>query len=526
MNRGAQCLVLHAHLPYIRHPEHQHFLEENWLFEALNETYLPLLQMLERLHAQGLQDCLALSLSPTLLNMLRDPLLQQRYLAHLETMQRLAEQEMRRTRGDANFAPLARLYAERLQGAAETYADYQQDLTGAFAEFHRAGVLELFTSAATHGFLPLLKTEPAAVRAQLEIGAHTFRSLTGLEPRGVWLPECGYYRGLEAVAEAAGFGWFFLDTHGILNAAPRPYYGVTAPIVCPNGVAAFGRDPESSRQVWSRDAGYPGDFAYRDFYRDIGFDLDLNAIRAFLPDGENRTQTGFKYYRITGAGDHKLPYDPQQAAQRVQAHAADFVNRSRRSLEAQGGRRDPLPLIVSPYDAELFGHWWFEGPDWLEAVITRMAADEALSTATPSAYLDAQQTLQRATPSASSWGEGGYNGFWLNPGNDWVYPYLHAAARRMTELARRHRQAAAGSLRRRALQQAARSLLLAQASDWAFIMRAETSESYAFSRTRDHLARFNCLAEGLDGDSIDERYLQALEVMDRIFPDIAPEVYA
>lgn len=526
MSVGAQCIVLHAHLPYIRHPEHQRFLEEAWLFEAINETYIPLLQMLKRLQRTGLRQVLALSLSPPLMSMLRDDFLQQRYLAYMEKMRQLASQEIRRTRGDAQFGPLARLYAERLEQALETYEGCERDLVGAFAELHRAGVLELFTSAATHGFLPLLKTEPAAVRAQLEIGARTFQSMTDLAPRGVWLPECGYYRGLEAAVEEAGFGYFFLDTHGVLNAAPRPYYGVTAPIVSANGVAAFGRDPDSSRQVWSRDEGYPGDFAYRDFYRDIGFDLDFETIRPFILDGQTRTQTGFKYYRITGPGDEKAPYDPQQAAAQVQIHAADFVTRCRRSLESQGGRQDPLPLSVSPYDAELFGHWWFEGPQWLEAVITRMAADDALELTTPTAYLDAHQTLQCATPSPSSWGEGGYNGFWLNPGNDWVYPYLHAAARRMTELARRHRNAEPGGLHYRALQQAARALLLAQASDWAFIMRAGTSENYALSRTRDHLARFNYLAESLDAGAIDERRLQALEVMDRLFPDLAPEIFA
>ncbi len=528
MPLGYQAIVLHAHLPYISHPEYESFLEENWLFEAITETYVPLLLMLERLHAAGHRHCLTLSLSPTLLSMLGDHALQQRYLAHMEKLRRLAEQEVVRTRGDVDFAPLARLYQSRLETVVGAFVDdYAADLVGAFGHFQQAGVVELITCAATHGFLPLLKSEPAAVRAQLRVAAQTFQALLGTTAKGVWLPEFGYYPGLEAEVEAAGFAYFFVDGHGILNATPKPYYGLSAPLACPNGVAVFGRDADSSRQVWSREEGYPGDFSYRDFYRDIGFDLDMDYIGPYVLDGHTRIHTGFKYYRITGQDQEKAPYDPARAQATVARHAADFVQRSQRAVAAQGGRAAPAPLIVSPYDAELFGHWWFEGPEWLEAVIGKMAEQpEQVALTTPSAYLQDHRRLQSATPSASTWGDGGYNTFWLNPGNDWVYPYLHDAARRMQALASRHHDAQPGTLRYRALQQAARSLLLAQASDWAFIMKSGTAEEYAYNRTRDHLARFNYLAQALADDEIDERRLQALEVMDRLFPDISPQVFA
>ena len=528
MPHGYQCIVLHAHLPYIRHPEYESFLEENWLFEAITETYVPLILALERLRDAGAKDCLTLSLSPTLMTMLRDPFLQARYLAHLDKLRRLAEREVRRTRSEPAFAPLARLYRDRLEEAVAVFdTRYGRDLLDAFVQLQADGVLELITTAATHGYLPLLKTETAAVRAQLLVGAQTFQSMLGVPARGVWLPECGYYPGLEGLLEEAGYTYFFVDTHGILNATPRPYYGLSAPLVCPNGVAAFGRDPESSRRVWSREEGYPGDVQYRDFYRDIGFDLDFDYIKPFVLDGHTRIHTGFKYYRITGRDAHKLPYEPEEAARRVTAHTEDFVARSRRNIAAQGGRSSPAPLIVSPYDAELFGHWWFEGPQWLEAVIRQMAAEpDTVALTTPSTYLARHTSLQSATPSASSWGDGGYHAFWLNPGNDWIYPHLHDAARRMNNLTRQHGDVAPGSLLYRALQQAARSLLLAQASDWAFIMKSDTAKEYAFQRTRDHLARFNYLEHCMLGGAIDERRLQALEVMDQLFPNLEPAVYA
>jgi 1,4-alpha-glucan branching enzyme len=527
MAAGNQCIVLHAHLPYIRHPECETFLEENWLFEAITETYIPLLLMLERLCVDGFRDCLTLSLSPTLMTMLRDPFLQARYLAHMDKLRRLAEREVHRTRNDAAFAPLALLYQERLEEAVAAFdTRYNRDLLTALARLQADGMLELITTAATHGYLPLMKTEPAAVRAQLLVGAQAFHDMVGVPARGVWLPECGYYPGLEGLIEEAGYTYFFVDSHGILNATPRPYYGLDAPVACPNGVAAFGRDPESSRKVWSRDEGYPGDFHYRDFYRDIGFDLDFKYIQPFILDGHTRIHTGFKYYRITGPDEHKLPYDPAAATARVAAHAEDFVSRSRRHIAAMGGRHRLTPLIVSPYDAELFGHWWFEGPQWLEEVVRRMAEQpETVALTTPSAYLKRHPTLQSTTPSASSWGDGGYNAFWLNSGNDWIYPYLHDAARRMNALARQHGDAAPGSLTYRALQQAGRSLLLAQASDWAFIMKSDTAKDYALRRTRDHLARFNYLEQSVRDGDIDERHLQALEVMDQVFPGLQPAVY-
>ncbi len=526
---GYHCIVLHAHLPYIRHPEYDSFFEENWLFEALIECYIPIFNMLRRKQQEGYRHCLTLSFSPTLLSMLVDPFLQKRFRTHMDKLCLLAEQEVKRTRDDARFSPLAQMYQQQLQTVVDTYFDdLNADLIGAFVELHKAGVIELATSAATHGFLPLLKAEPSAVRAQLKTGAQTYRAITGLHAEGVWLPECGYYEGLEAIVEDAGFGYFFIDSHGILNSKPRPYYGLSAPLLCPNGVAVFSRDPESSRQVWSRDEGYPGDYCYRDFYRDIGFDLEMDYISPFILDGKTRIHTGFKYFRITGNGLEKEVYDPQQARERLKNHADDFVKRACTQFAQYENREMPAPLMTSPYDAELFGHWWFEGPDWLEAVIERYRqTSQKARLSTPSVYLEHNSTLQVAEPSASSWGDGGYNGFWLNHQNDWIYPHLHDASKRMQALVEQLRDAEPGSLTYRALQQAGRSQLLAQASDWAFFLKAGTAEEYAYNRTRDHLARFNYLENILRNNiTIDERRLQALETMDAIFPDLVPEYFS
>jgi len=520
--QGFLSIVLHAHLPYVRHPEHDSFFEENWLFEAITECYLPLISALDRLHNDNIDYRLTLSLSPTLITMLRDELLQTRYLRHLHKLLELAEKEVTRTRHQPEYQKLARLYRRFFRNNLEVYQNqYQCDLVAAFKKHHSAGNLELICCAATHGFLPLLNVSETAVRNQVNIGIDTFKANLGFAPSGFWLPECAYYPGLEKVLGDAGINYFFVDTHGITDASQPAQNGVYAPLDCGNGVVAFGRDPESSRQVWSSHEGYPGDFDYREYYRDIGFDLDLDTIAPYILDGKTRINTGIKYYRITGGDLPKAIYDPKNALAKARVHAQDFINKRQLQIDAVGESMDRPPIIVTPYDAELFGHWWFEGPNWLEQVL-RLASESSNSihTITCSDYLNQITSHQTATPSASTWGEQGYSSYWINETNDWIYPVLHKAEAELERLAADLQGLAVTALQTRALNQAARSILLAQASDWAFILKSGTTVEYAKKRITDHLARFNYLHDCIRKNRINERYLTALEIMDNIFPDI------
>ncbi|WP_415878996.1 glycoside hydrolase family 57 protein [Methylomonas sp. TEB] len=528
MNKGYLSIVLHAHLPYVHHPEHDSFFEENWLFEAITECYLPLLAMLERLHVDQVPYRLTLSLSPTLMTMLRDPLLQNRYLHYLQGRLELAERELERTRRLPQFEPLAQTYMQWFQDALHRYQHrYQCDLLTAFQRHHSAGCLELITTAATHGFLPLLNVSPVSVRNQIGVGIASFKSQFGFAPSGFWLPECGYYPGLEQALKAEGITYFFVDSHAVMDADQPPRHGVYAPLDCGNGVAAFGRDPASSRQVWSAEEGYPGDGDYREYYRDIGFDLPLEYIAPYILDGETRINTGIKYYRITGAKQTKQVYQPERAKLKARQHAEDFIWRRQQQIDALTAEMPQAPLIVAPYDAELFGHWWFEGPLWLEQVLRLAASSEnGVQTVSCGDYLQLPLQHVQARPAASSWGEHGYSSYWLNESNDWIYPLLHKAAAEMEKLANDLRSFTVSDLQQRALNQAARSLLLAQSSDWPFIMKAGTTIDYARKRITDHLARFNYLHDAIRKNRIDERYLTALEIMDDIFPDIDFRHYA
>ncbi|MBK8175279.1 MAG: DUF1957 domain-containing protein [Rhodospirillales bacterium] len=527
--RGYFCLVLHAHLPFVRHPEYDSFLEETWLFEAIIDTYVPLLRVFDTLVDDGVPFRITLSISPPLIAMLRDPFLQDRFLAHLGKMEQLGDREILRNHGDPRVLDVARMYRGLLYETRQYYVEHCKcDLIAAFRRLQDAGVLEIATAGATHGFLPILKTQPCAVRTQLQVAADAYRSAFGHDVPGFWLPECGYYPGLEEHVAAVGGRFFFVETHAIMNAVTRPHYGYLAPLDCGNAVYAFGRDPASSRLVWSSDEGYPGDPFYRDFYRDIGFDLDFEYIRPFILDGSTRVFTGFKYHRITGRSDHKEVYQPAAARERADVHASDFLARQIQMIDRCAPHMVRPPIITALFDAELFGHWWFEGPQWLNFFIRKLAYDQkSVALATPSDYLNRHPGTQVATPSASSWGDQGYSSFWLNPGNDWIYRHLHDAAGRMQAIARAKRDSAArGSIEERTLNQAARSLLLAQSSDWAFIMKTGTNVDYAYGRIRDHIARFHVLADTIESGSVDPNQLAALEAMDTIFPDIDFRLYA
>ncbi len=526
---GQVAIVLHAHLPFVRHPEHRFHLEETWLYEAIVETYLPLLEVFRGLRKDGIAHAFTMSLSPTLMSMLRDDLLKTRAAHHLDGLLRLGDREIARTRGqgDSRFELLARYYREHFGRLKELYDSIDGDLIGAFAEEENHGSLELITVGATHGFQPVLR-DAAAKRAQIQIACEHHQRHVGRWPRGIWLPECGYTEGTDAVLADQGLRYFFVDSHGIANARPRPPLGLFAPVYCPSGVAAFGRDVESSQQVWSADTGYPGDGAYRDFYRDIGFDLPLDEIRDFIhPDGI-RLHTGFKYFRVTQRGgslSDKQPYDPRVARERAADHAGDFLFNRQHQLRYAAERMDRPPLVVCPYDAELYGHWWFEGPHFLDYLARKTACDQdAVRLTTCAAYLEAHTTNAVAQPSPSSWGAGGYSAVWIDGSNDWLYRHVHQAERRMHELARRH-EGTVDALLRRALNQAARELLLAQSSDWAFIMKTATAVRYACDRAKSHLARFSRLADEIDRGALDSGWLADLETRDNLFPELDFRAY-
>jgi 1,4-alpha-glucan branching enzyme len=487
------AFVLHAHLPDTRAATAEDSIEARWLFEALTDTYVPLAALLDGLAADGVPAGLSLSLSPTLLAQLTDGATLARYERHLERLVALADAEIVRTLGDRFLAPLAQATRARLVATRERFFDrYGGDLVAVFAEHAAGGRLDLLTTSATHAVLPLHLESPAWARAQIDVGVAEHRRHFGRSPDGFWLPECAYDPRLDEPLRRAGIRHVVVDTHGLTLASPQAVYGPWAPVATPAGLIVVARDPETARQVWSAD-GFPGDPWYREYHRDLGYDLAPSALAPFLRLPPGGGPTGFKYFRVTGGSGAKAPYEPARAAERVRAHAETFADECRLRAAELARVMDRPPLFVCPYDAELFGHWWHEGMAWLDAVLRRLAADDLLCARPLGTDLRLHPIVQQATPAPSSWGAGGHLDVWLSGETAWAYPRLAALAEQVALL---HQATPPGPLPP-ALRSAIEHLMLAQASDWPFMISRRTAAPYGRTRLAGHLDACTRLCDAL-----------------------------
>ncbi len=518
--------MLHAHLPYIRYPEYEHFLEENWLYETMTETYIPLINIFENLVDDNVDFRLSLSLSPPLVEMLNDDLLMNRYQQYLCKLIELSEKEIYRNRKDVRHRDLAKMYSKRFLRIRHLFENvYRRDLVSAFRGLMESGRIELAVSSATHAYLPALMTEPAAVNAQIQLAAAHFKKYFGKKPAGIWLPECGYNPKMDILLKDAGLKYFFLESHGALGSSPGSRKNIYKPVKTPSGNTVFARDSIASRQVWSAQKGYPGDPDYRDFYRDIGFDLDYDYIKPYLPDGI-RTFTGIKYFRITNRkSDRKKSYNRAKALQKAKIHAENFIESRQRQILSLNKRLKINPVITAAFDAELFGHWWFEGPEWLDHLLRKGSGKGKLFRfITPSEFIVKNPATEILNPSLSSWGLKGYSATWIDPSNSWVYKHMHRAAKCMREISGKNIKAR--GLVKKALNQAARELLLAQASDWAFMMQKDKASEFATRKFTEHIVNFFALYQEITSGSINRERLTFLEHKDNIFSDIDFRIYA
>ncbi len=524
--KGYLALILHAHLPFVRHPEHDSFLEENWLFEAITDAYVPIVMVFDRLVDDGVDFRVTLSISPTLICMLRDDLLISRYIKHLDGLIDLSAKEIERTRETRDINRLAVMYHEKYRQVKHVFCgEYGCDITRAFKKFQDLGKIEIITACATHGYLPLMDQHRPAVRAQVKTAVDTYAEVFGRAPRGIWLPECGYHSGFDEILKEFGIRYFFAETHGVLSGTPPPKYGVYSPYICSSAVAVFARDIESSKAVWSAQEGYPGDHRYREYYRDIGFDLEYDYIKPFINGCGKRINTGIKYHKITGRTEHKDIYNREDALKAAREHAIHFISGRKEQIEKLARNMDRAPIITAPYDAELFGHWWFEGPEWLELLVRKMqSVQNTIGMTTPGEYMELYDHYPASTPAMSSWGYKGYNEVWLDGSNDWIYRHLHKMAELMTQAARDHETPT--ECERRTLNQMSRELMLAQSSDWAFIMKTGTFTDYAVRRTREHISTFLALHDGLCRGDIDMETLEDSEDKHNLFENMDYKVYA
>ncbi|HMG19448.1 MAG TPA: 1,4-alpha-glucan branching protein domain-containing protein [Gemmatimonadales bacterium] len=534
-------LTLHGHLPYVLH--HGRWPHGSvWLCEAAFDSYLPLIEALQALEKERIPSPVTLGITPVLANQLAHP----SFISEFETyMERRLEsatsaQTALAASGDSQLVPLARFWHERLTRLLSLFRSLNGDLVTALRGFEDRGRIELISSAATHGFLPLLARDES-ISLQLAVGVAEHKRLFGRAPTGCWLPECAYrpggpwsptgarpqsYRaGTDEFLAAAGYRYFFVDSHLVSAGAALnypdvediPVSGDRTPYVAyrvasskrkAHDLFAFVRDPRASAQVWSRAQGYPGDEWYLEFHK----------IR--WPDG-------LRLWRVTGSGvdlGAKQRYDPGAASNSARNHAEHFASvlqDTAARVQQQRTARAPQPVVNAPFDAELFGHWWFEGVDFL-AQLYRSLGRNGVHPVTAREHIAA---TSKARPTIQltegSWGKNGDFSMWLNEQTSWTWKRLWALEEAYWTVA--PKALAGGSKLRAVLAQATRSMLLAQASDWQFIISTAEAADYATQRFDEHCGQAEDLVRALSNGKIDDATMhrvEALGAQDSLFPNV------
>ncbi len=571
LTKGFLNLSLHAHLPYVvNHGTWPHGLE--WLLEAAAETYLPLLRMLNRLRAEQVPVRLSMDISPVLLEQLAHPVFRAELPNYLERKLQYAREDEAffQQAQEGNFAEVARFWQHTYLQATDDFAQLDGDLIAAFRQLEEQGCVELLTCSATHGYNPLLGTDES-VRAQIRMAVRTHRRHFGRWPRGIWLPECGYrpagywqapvtaqgeekpypgfHRiGVEQAVGENGLQYFFVDAHLIQgsNHFASPYGsspGSSASVPLSRAVKVesgdtgdddvlyrtyavasgnnekvhvFPRDPRTGFQVWSGDAGYPADPRYLDFHK-------------------KRWPGGHRYWEVTGSDVElgaKQPYSPAAAEERTREHARHFVALVGDALAA-ASRGDTPAVLSAPFDAELFGHWWFEGVGFLEHVLRALGSEHAAITSiTGGDYLKLKQPEETLELPEGSWGAGGDNRVWLNADTSWTYAHLYRCEHELCEVCTEGSWRD-GAWAERIVKQLCRELLLLESSDWTFLITTGAARDYAERRFQGHVDSFGTLlhlwhefeAQGRQLTEEQQRQVQFNEQTDDIFPDVNPEFW-
>ena len=561
---GTFSLVLHSHIPYVlAHGRSPHGTD--WLSEAAAETYLPLLNTCRRLISEGISPKITLGLTPVLVEQLVDESFQDEFSSYLrgKVEAAAANGEQFKQEGNYHLAYLARYWEEWYGKTLSDFESvYARDLVGAFKALQDAGHIEIITSSATHGYSALL-AQDTSVQMQVKTGIQSYQHHFGRKPRGYWLPECAYRpryhwspsvtvpdidyqpilrKGTDEFLAENGIDYFFVEgslLHGgealgvyadkfrplqelykqfqkeTVEVKYRPYT-TYQPYLVGQKLAVFGRDAATGQQVWSGETGYPGDPWYLEFHK------------KFVRAGEK--SLGLRYWRISedkASFEAKSPYAPHQAEERTAVHAAHFAKLVKETLAAQN---DPNSIITSVYDTELFGHWWFEGPEFLYHALKAVALDPEITLQTVSEYLDAHPATLPVTLPEGSWGEGGFHYIWLNEQTAWSWKLVYEVEAEMSQLARDCADHAGAAP---ILKQAAREALLLMASDWQFCISTGGAKDYSEVRLRNHYDSFQALAKltrrVVSGETLsvgDWKNIAECEARDSVFPDIEPKWFA
>jgi 1,4-alpha-glucan branching enzyme len=540
--RSAVSVVLEAHEPFFCKTNHvcascsantenpgcllSSGLEEVRFFESLSETYFPLVEMLERLDRDRVPFRLGVSVSPILCRHLEDRGLLERYSAYLDRQIEFGEAEIRRYGNDRRLRELARYYCAQARRRRDAVTGpWGGDILKTLDVFQHKGKIELLAASATHAFLPFYTAYPEAVQAQIEVALSSYRRHFGKFPQGFFLSELGWSGALAKFLRAYNLGYTIVEAHGLVHGSPPAERGSFYPLRSPHGIFVLGREYYAGEDLREISQGP----LYRDNRWDSGFELPAETVAPFLgPEGARRP-TGYRY-RSRGAGDSGVReggglYDPAAAAAQAAADARIFLQRRLSRLRAAGEMMNETPLSLCAFKAGDLGRSWYEGFEFLEQLFRQGAARDDVQFMTPAEYLYKQDgsVFQISQPGYSSLGFNGYGEAWLDVSNDWMYRHVFRALERMIELAERFPDDS--GLKERALNQAAREILLVQSSDWPGMLYRQESSGLARSGIEDALRNFTTIYEALGSNYISTEWLTNLEKRHNIFPHINYRIF-
>jgi 1,4-alpha-glucan branching enzyme len=522
-------LTLHSHLPYVlNHGSWPH--GSDWLSEAAIDTYLPIIAQLRALEAAGVDAPATVCVTPVLANQLAHPTFHRELDRYLDARIASCDDAIGVLAHDASLADVARFWRDRLAELRTLFHAIDRDIPGALRNLALSGRIELAGGAATHGFLPLLGRDES-IRLQLGLGRSEHARVFGMKPDGCWVPECAYRArgwwqplpeapqprvraGVEEFVTGAGYRWFFADAHMATEdgRTRTPYHAYDLPTRGSQPDASvFIRDQRSSAQIWSRHGGYPGDQWYLEFHK------------LYYPGG-------LRLWRVSGPGvdlGWKQPYVPPNAAGQAREHARHYAG----LLASIAREQHPwgTNVIATPFDTELYGHWWFEGTQFLADLYRALLAHPNVRPVTASRHLNERPERPQLALAEGSWGADGDFSMWLNPRTRWTWARLWPLETLFWDLAPR---LLAEPSAHEALAQAARTLLLLQSSDWQFIISTGEATDYADHRFHSHAVDLErilaALGSGLASGAFDaaSNIAAELKTRDDVFPDILPSIAA
>ena len=509
-------LILTARQGYLRAIDADFSVKNESFFRALTQTYIPLLNMMRRLEADGVPFKICLVLTPVLCEMLSDPILQGQYEAYLSSLEQLGLSEVSRCQGSENYAQ-AISYLEAIQRTKNDFVQvYGRNLLEQVRRLEKEGFVELIPTAATYAYLPHYADFPEAVNAQVETGLYSQRYFFGDTGDGFWLPFLGYPKDIDKTLRSYGSSYTVVDARTVLFSGDCPTRGIFRPVRSQQSVVLFAKDPDTPDDIRG-EGGYCRHSSYLCAQRDIGFDLSREELAGFLQEGQVRIATGFNYWSNKSRDDSLAPYDKEAADRQVQIDARSFVEAKAAKLDAARDLMDgEAPVLTCVIPVELLGQMWREGISWLEGVFRYAGTRGGFVFEHCKNLLENQFSLQKIEPYPCSSNGLGYGEDLLDESNSWMMRYTRKATKRMVDLAQR--LPSETSLKERLLNTAAKQVLLAQSGEWARMLHDGKIPDRIKEIFKEEILSFTRVFDSLASNAVSMEWLIECEKRTSIFP--------